>query len=256
MTARAMAMTRSQRSQYRGRGGMPAAARRSREPEGRPGPPAAEPAVVPRPRPAAAGRRRAPERDGCPSWVVTVRALRAVPRAACLEPEEERGRPVPAAGRPEAVRRASPAGRRPSLERPLAAIAAPCPNAPRPQGARAYSYDSYGRHARDAGFRERESPRWNDARDRSPRRTRNEHRPSDASSCAAECRLPFDPLPCARLYRRPRPALRWRARADRLAEASAPGRGPRPTASSGATGTVTGWEAPRRAGATGPRGRG
>ena len=75
-------------------------------------------------------------------------------------------------------------------------------------------------------------------------------------ACAAECRLPFDPLPCARLYRRPRPALRWRARADRLAEASAPGRGPRPTASSGATGTVTGWEAPRRAGATGPRGRG
>lgn len=82
-------MTRSQRSQYRGRGGRLVAARRSRAPVGRPGAPAAERAE-PAPfvlRRAAAARRRAPERDGCPSWVVTVRERRAVPCAACREAE-------------------------------------------------------------------------------------------------------------------------------------------------------------------------
>lgn len=119
-------MTRSQRSQYRGRRGTLVAARRSREPEGRPGPqavdPEAERAARSRPR-RVPDRRRAPDRDGCPSWVVTVRARRAVPRAACRDPEAGRdpsagagGLPAVGGG-PSAAERACSADREPPFVR-------------------------------------------------------------------------------------------------------------------------------------------
>lgn len=120
MIARTIPMTRSQRSQYLGRRGMLVAAWRSREPEGRPGPqvpdPDAERVVLPRRR-AVADRRRAPERDGCPSWVVTVRARRAVPRAACRGPEADRGPSAAAGGLPAVEGGLSAAGRVGSVRR-------------------------------------------------------------------------------------------------------------------------------------------
>ena len=73
-----------------------------------------------------------------------------------------------------------------------------CPGGPRPQNAW-----SCPRAHRPPGARSRRRgrPRWNGARGRSPRRRTTGRRPFDASSCAAECRLPFVPLPYERLYR-------------------------------------------------------